>query len=234
MNFKDRSTQSEAMDSPNMDPLLLKKVYADINMVNKVLYGFSITIKAIEKIMKKHPSTSYSILDMGCGDGSMLREVALYFKNKAVVLELLGIDINYKSIELAKEASKDYPNIQFKVCDILDLDEPGLQCDILLCTLTMHHFKSSEIPIFLDRFTKLSRLAVIINDLHRSKASYYLFILFSLIFIKTDIAKQDGLISIKRSFTKADLVSFSKTIPKPIHEIQWKWAFLYLWIIRKH
>ncbi|RTE52076.1 methyltransferase domain-containing protein [Arenibacter aquaticus] len=233
MNFKERSTEPEAMDSPKMDPLLLKKIYADINKVNKVLLGFSITIKAIKRIMKKYPRNSYTILDMGCGDGAMLREIALHFKNKAVVLKLVGIDINSKSIELAKEASKDYHNIQFKLCNILDVDEMGLQCDILLCTLTLHHFKSSEIPIFIDQFTKLSRLATIINDLQRSKASYYLFILFSLIFIKTNIAKKDGLISIKRSFTKTDLVAFSKSVPSHIHEIKWKWAFRYLWIIRK-
>lgn len=234
MNFRDRSTEPEAMDGQNMDPLLLKKIYADINKVNKVLNGFSINIKAIERIMKIYPKNTYTILDIGCGDGAMLRKIALYFKNKGIVLKLVGIDINTISIKLAQEASKDYQNIQYKVCDILDLDDNGLQCDILLCTLTLHHFKSTEIPIFIDRFTKLSRLATIINDLQRSKASYYLFFLFSLIFIKIDIAKRDGLISIKSSFIKADLIAFSKLAPKHIHEIKWKWAFRYLWIIRKH
>lgn len=67
MNFRDRSTEPEAMDGQNMDPLLLKKIYADINKVNKILNGFSINIKAIERIMKIYPKNTYTILDIGCG-----------------------------------------------------------------------------------------------------------------------------------------------------------------------
>jgi hypothetical protein len=72
----------------------------------------------------------------------------------------------------------------------------------------------------------------VINDLHRSKVSFFLFKLFSLIFIKTPIAKHDGLVSIKSAFTKLDLVTFSIDMPHVEHDIRWKWAFRYLWIIR--
>jgi|TARA_R110000744_G_scaffold25974_9_gene64096 SAM-dependent methyltransferase len=232
MNFKRRSSKKELMDDPDLDTLLLQKVYADINRVNTVLQGFSLSLRAIEKIIQENPQNSYTIMDMGCGDGAMLGKVAAFYKNKPLKLDLIGIDLNAKSIAMAKEKFKEHSNIRFLEQDILVPEAMELQCDILLCTLTMHHFDSYDIPIFLDRFVKLSRLGIVINDLHRSIVSYYLFQLFSLIFIKTKIAKHDGLVSIKSAFTKLDLVALSINLPHVEHDICWRWAFRYLWIIR--
>jgi ubiquinone/menaquinone biosynthesis C-methylase UbiE len=220
------------MDDPHLDTLMLQEVYADINRVNLFLHGFSLSLRAIERIIKENPKKSYTILDMGCGDGAMLGKVAAHFKNKPVALDLIGIDLNAKSIALAKENLQGNANIRFFEQDILAPESRNLQCDILLCTLTMHHFDSDTIPIFLNQFIKLSRLGIVINDLHRSKMSFFLFKLFSLIFIKTPIAKHDGLVSIKSAFTKLDLVTFSIDMPHVEHDIRWKWAFRYLWIIR--
>lgn len=232
MNYQNRSFAAEKMDNPDLDFQSLREVYADINKVNKVLNGFYLSLKAINTIIIENPSNSYTILDMGCGDGSMLREVASHFKNQNIELKLIGVDLNSRTIKLAKEYSINYPNISFFQRDILALDANDLQCDILLCTLTMHHFNSEEIPVFLNQFVQLSRLAVVINDLHRSKVSFFLFRLFSLIFIKTGIAKHDGLVSIKSAFVKSELEFFSRGLPNVLHDISWRWAFRYLWVMR--
>ena len=220
------------MDDSNLDALLLQEVYADINKVNEVLQGFFHSLRAMERIITENPQNSYTILDMGCGDGAMLRKVASYFKGRSFELTLIGIDLNARSVQLAKENSKEYPNIRFFEQDILALEANKLQCDILLCTLTMHHFDTDAIPTFLNQFVKLSRLGVVINDLQRSRMSYYLYKLFSLIFMKTKIAKHDGLVSIQSAFTKTDLIAFSNNLPNLEHHISWRWAFRYLWIIR--
>jgi hypothetical protein len=73
---------------------------------------------------------------------------------------------------------------------------------------------------------------IIINDLQRNKLAYYLFHVFSLIFIKTKIAKQDGLISIRSGFVKSDLQRFGRALPGFIHRIQWRWAFRYIWVMQ--
>ena len=115
--------------------------------------------------------------------------------------------------------------------DILQLAPEDLHGDIVLCTLTMHHFFDENIPVFLDRFVKLARIGVVINDLQRSPLAYYLFRGFSAIFIRTKIAKHDGLISIKSGFTKAELERFAENLPSVDHDIKWKWAFRYAWVM---
>jgi len=229
MNFMVRSEQQEIMDDPNLDLVALKEVFMDINKVNRVLNGHAITIRAIEKTLDENPQKSYTIVDLGCGNRDMLKKIALYFRNRAISLKLVGVDLNGNAINIAMENCKHFSNISFLQKDILSLDVLVPQCDILLCTLTMHHFGKEEIQEFLHRIVRLPRIGIIINDLQRSMVSYYLFKIFSVIFIKTHIARHDGLVSIKRAFIKSELKEYSKAFPLITHQIKWKWAFRYLW-----
>src|SRR5690606_36486858 len=116
--------------------------------------------------------TGYTLMDLGCGDGDMLKQIALYFKDRPISLNLIGVDLNGNAIKIATENCKDFSNISFLQKDILSMEVHGPQCDILLCTLTMHHFGKQEIPVFLHRIVQLPRIGIIINDLQRSRISY--------------------------------------------------------------
>lgn len=232
MNFRIRSEKQEIMDDPNLDLLTLKDVFIDINKVNTILNGYAVTLKAIEKMLDTHPQNSYTLMDLGCGDGDMLKQIAHYFKARTASLNLIGIDLNENAIKIATENCKAFPNISFLRQDVLTWDTDAPSCDILLCTLTMHHFSEEEISIFLKKIIQLPRIGIIINDLQRSKLSYFLFKVFSTVFIRTDIAKYDGLLSIKRAFTKLELIAYSKEFPHITHQIKWKWAFRYLWVMQ--
>jgi len=227
-----RSYQPELMDSFDEPIASLKAVFQDINRVNHLLGGNAITINALKKILQDHPQEQYTIVDMGCGDGNMLREVATYFRSQKLKGNFIGIDLNKNALSIAQEMSKDFPEIKYLNQDILKIDSHTFHCDILINTLTMHHFTDEQVLVFLKKFTQLARYAVVINDLQRSRLAYYLFHLFSSIFIKTKIAKIDGLISIRRAFIKKELQGYSKEIRGTTHSIDCKWAFRYVWILK--
>ncbi|MDT0621593.1 methyltransferase domain-containing protein [Croceitalea vernalis] len=231
MDFATRSTQLELMDDPNMDAEKYERAYLDINRCNKLLGGYGITITEVQKLLRSHPKKSYTILDMGCGDGEMLRRISKVIDNEDFSLKLIGVDLRDDVLDIARSKSTEYNNISFIKQDILDIED-DFDCDIILCTLTMHHFTNDQIKVFLNKFVSLAKVGVVINDLERSKISYQLFKLFSFFFIKTEIAKIDGLISISKGFKKGDLTSFSKQLTQAEHLIKWKWAFRYLWVMQ--
>ena len=103
--------------------------------------------------------------------------------------------------------------------------------DIALCTLFLHHFKNEEIISVLKTTIEKATIGVVVNDLHRHKLAYYLFKLIGF-FIKNKMVRQDGLTSILRSFKRKDLENIAKEI-KVHFSIQWKWAFRYLWVLKK-
>ena len=230
MYFKERSTQPELMDDLNLDEATLRKALKDIANVNRLLGGNNITLKAIDEVVSRQPNKEFTILDVGCGAGAMLRQVADFCRKKDYNVKLIGVDMNPKSLTIAETYSSEYPKITYKQLDIFKADEELVETDILLCTLTLHHFDCMDIVRFLKRFEQITRDQIIINDLQRSTLAYVLFSGFSRIFLKTRIARIDGLISIQRGFLKKDLVSYCKTL-KGKSQIQWKWAFRYLWTI---
>ncbi|MFK5974600.1 MAG: methyltransferase domain-containing protein [Flavobacteriaceae bacterium] len=233
-DLSERSEQPELMDDFREGPKKLRFVFDDINRVNKILGGTKITVTAVGKLMQQNPKENYTILDMGCGDGQMLREIANYCRKRNINISLIGIDLNSEVLQLAKEASSQYDEIVFLHQDILEIDASELSCDIVINTLTMHHFTNTQLVVFLNKFIELGKIGIVINDLHRSTLAYYLFKLFSVIFIKTKHAKIDGLISIRKGFIKSELIAYSKGLPSVTHDIQWKWAFRYVWVMQPY
>ncbi|MEX0290630.1 MAG: methyltransferase domain-containing protein [Flavobacteriaceae bacterium] len=232
MNFSTRSREKELMDNPNLEKALLAPVFKDIDRANRLLGGNRIIIKTIGRILKEYPHRELSILDVGCGAGAMLRVLAAFCRKKGHKIRLIGIDLNQQALSIAREQSKDYPEISYLNQDILSLKE-DLNCDILLCTLTMHHFSDDEIAVFLKKFIAISKIGVIINDLQRSKWAYIFFRVFSAIFIRSKIAKHDGLVSIKSGFILKELKALSASLPGVQHTIKPQWAFRYAWVMRK-
>ncbi len=233
INLKERSKQKEVLDNFQGNSQALAAVLHDINRVNRILGGNRITINAVFRLIAERPKDSYTILDVGCGEGNMLRELASLARERNIPLKLVGIDLNSDALQLAKQASFDFPEIAFLEKDVLNADFTDYGCDIVITTLTLHHFQNSDILSFINQFMRLASIGVVINDLHRNGLAYCLFKVFSLIFIKTKVAKQDGLTSIRRGFLKSELKALSSSLSDVHHEISWKWAFRYVWIIRK-
>ena len=233
MNFRTRIWQTELMDGPGVGPDQLKEVFKDINRSNKLLGGDKSSLKVISSLIKESAKKKISVLDIGCGDGQFLRKLALLNRSAGVESELYGVDNNSEAIAIAREHSKDYPEIQYIYSDILDADDNIPVCDLIISALTMHHISDQDIPRYLNRCSDLASSGIVINDLHRSRLAYYLFMIFSSIFIRSSIAKQDGLVSIRKGFRKKELVAYSDSIKSWRHTIQWKWAFRYVWVMNR-
>ncbi|WP_282049948.1 methyltransferase domain-containing protein [Maribacter aquivivus] len=233
VEFTQRSSEVEIMDTFFGTTNELETILQDINRVNRLLGGYSITLDAVFELLEKNNKESYTILDMGCAEGTMLRKLALAARKKNVKLKLIGVDFNEQGLQLAKQYSSDYPEISYLNTDILKSDFSEWNIDVVMTTLTLHHFTDQGVVEFVNRFVEIAKLGVVINDLERSPIAYYLFKAFSLFFIKTEIAKKDGLLSIRRAFIKKELLHFADQVKNASHHIKWKWAFRYVWVLQK-
>ena len=227
-----RSSEMEIMDDFTIEGVLIRDTLDKIEIINRFLGGNTVTIKGLKKILKNQSKNkTITIVDLGCGNGDILRDVAKFGRKNNYSFKLIGIDANLAAINYAKELSKEYSELSFKTIDILSEDFKKESYDIVLCTLFLHHFKNEELISFLKTTIEKATIGVVVNDLHRHKLAYYLFKLIGF-FIKNKMVRQDGLISVLRAFKRKDLENISTQI-KVHFSIQWKWAFRYLWILKK-
>ena len=227
-----RSKEDEILDDFDLHGPELETSLEDIARVNRWLGGNYVTLSGIRELLedqKEH--RKFTIVDIGCGNGDMLREIAHYAQKYGLHIKLIGIDANSNTIAQARVLSKKYNSIHYEVIDIFSKEFENYRYDIGLCTLTLHHFDNEQIIKMLEIFAKQSKVGFIINDLHRSRIAYYLFKIVSTIFIKSKVAKHDGLISILRGFKRIELSKWSKLLNLN-SSIRWRWAFRYQWIIR--
>ncbi|WP_339920206.1 methyltransferase domain-containing protein [uncultured Flavobacterium sp.] len=234
INTTYRTNASEIMDDFQLEGDELRDALDKIAKINQLLGGNKLTLLGVKELIANNPKTTgITIVDVGCGNGDMLRTLAEYGLQHNLKFNLIGVDANSFTVNHAINLSKKYPNIAYRCEDIFDKPFKELKYDIVLCTLTLHHFKEDEIIEIMTSFYENSRLGVVINDLHRSAVAYRLFQSLCFVFRLNDMSREDGLVSILRGFKKEDLLRFSKKLSIKKYKIQWKWAFRYQWIISK-
>jgi len=225
-----RSNKSEIMDDFTMKGELLRDTLDKLGSINKWLGGNRITIDGIEQLLAGKPKDkTYSIIDLGCGHGDILRLVADFGRKEGYKFKLIGIDANQDTIDYANELSENYPELTFRNEDIFSNEFQKINYDIALTTLFLHHFKEEEIVDLLSSLSNKTTLGIVVNDLQRSEIAYGLFKLLGLV-ISNYMIKQDGLTSILRAFKREDLERMSNKLNLK-SQIRWKWAFRYQWLV---
>jgi len=230
MGLERRSDEVEIMDDMTMKGKELRRTLDLLASVNLWLGGNSLTINGIKKMLHSHPKEkSLRIVDLGCGNGDMLRQLHDFGNKSGYRFELLGIDANEDSIAYAEELSSGLSNVSFKALNIFSEEFAELNYDIAIATLFMHHFSDEEITKLVSDIKGRSSIGMLVNDLHRSQLAYVLFWVISL-FFGNQVARNDGLVSIRKSFRRQDLEKYAENIQGK-SSIQWRWAFRYQWII---
>jgi SAM-dependent methyltransferase len=84
-------------------------------------------------LLKQLPSPCEKILEIGCGTGTFSRLLARRAER------IVAIDLSPKMIEIAKQKSQDYANIDFHVANILKWEFPISQFDAIVSIATFHH-----------------------------------------------------------------------------------------------
>ena len=84
-------------------------------------------------LLKQLPVRYETVLDIGCGTGKFSRLLAKHADR------VVAIDLSPNMIEVAKQRSRQYANIDFQVGDILQWEFPVEQLDAIVSIATIHH-----------------------------------------------------------------------------------------------
>jgi 2-polyprenyl-3-methyl-5-hydroxy-6-metoxy-1,4-benzoquinol methylase len=232
INTRQRTLAPEIMDDFLLEGAGLRDNLDEIAQINRLLGGNRVTLSGVATLLQKaKPGQTVTIADIGCGNGDMLRELSDYGKKHHLKLKLLGIDANNFTVNHATTLSANYPDISYECINVMDEAFGDISYDILLCTLTLHHFKTDEMLQLMNRFRNKALIGIVINDLQRSALAYRLFQLVCFVCRLGKISREDGLTSILRGFKRKEIRELSEKLNIVHYTLRWKWAFRYQWII---
>ena len=95
-----RSREDEQMDAADLAPAVYEKVLHDLARVNRVTFTAWPTLAFLKQAIGE--ARSFRLMDVGFGDGDVLRAVARWARKRGIEAELVGVDLNEKSVKAAK------------------------------------------------------------------------------------------------------------------------------------
>jgi 2-polyprenyl-3-methyl-5-hydroxy-6-metoxy-1,4-benzoquinol methylase len=190
------------MDMPGCDPRRLERTYAQFALVNRVVAGWRGIYRARIR-PRLSPEAPTSLLDIGCGGGDVPVLLAGWAARDGLRLEITAIDPDPRAILFARSRHAT-ADVTFRQAGSAELVEEGHRYDVVLSNHVLHHLDG--LGAFLTDSAMLSSGTVIHNDIRRSPAAYALFFAGSWVLTGSYI-RQDGLTSIRRSYTAAELAA---------------------------
>ena len=84
--------------------------------------------------------------------------------SKRIGVEITAVDRNPEILAIAREQCAGWPEIRIEQHDLLALPYAAASFDVVMCSLTLHHFTRANVVAILDRIDDIARVGYIVND----------------------------------------------------------------------
>lgn len=196
MTLAIRSQAEELMDADDLPVDTYAAVVADLARVNRVTMAARPTLAFLDRIAPGE--APLRILDVGFGDGDMLRRIAAWAQQRGRAVDLVGVDLNPRSEIAATRHTPPALGIRYLTGDYHDL--AGEPWDCIISSLVAHHMTRDQLIDFLRFMASTARRGWFVNDLHRHAVAYRGYPLLARIARWHPIVRLDGTLSIARSY----------------------------------
>ncbi|WP_091234685.1 methyltransferase domain-containing protein [Microbacterium sp. 3J1] len=204
------SDARELMDDPGADVAMLERTYERFRLVNALVSRPGQFYR--NDIRPRARRGRVRVLDVGAGGADVCRMIAARLRRDGLEGEVTALDADERAVRWAA-AHDDGAGVRYRCALAEDLVAEGDQYDVVFSNHVLHHLSAPELQGVLRDTDRLAGAGgvVVHRDIARSKAAYALFAAATLPFAGTllrgSFIRVDGLISIRRSYTPAELAA---------------------------
>ena len=208
--FRRRSYELEHIDLGDYTPEEYEGCMVELRRVNRWLGDASALRRSVLGEIEGDGAREFSLLDVGAGTGELLRETARWARERGMRARLVGLELNERSVEGLLEESREFPEVRAVRADALRMPFDAGAFDYCLCSLFTHHFRDEAVVALLREMSRVARRRVYCIDLHRHPVAYYFYTTAGRLFLHNRLVREDGALSILRSFVPRELKSLAE------------------------
>ncbi len=197
-NLAQRAIAEEQMDAPDLAPEIYAAVLADLEKANRWTFSARSTLAYLARATAG--LDRFSLLDVGYGEGGMLRTIARWAQKRGIKARLIGIDLNPKSQAAARAATPDELAIDYRTGDYAECEAT----DFIVSNLVAHHMTHDQLIAFLRHMEATAGKGWLVNDLHRHRFAHFGYPVLARMMGWHPMVRQDGQLSIARSYRPAE------------------------------
>ncbi|MFZ0771745.1 MAG: methyltransferase domain-containing protein [Candidatus Sulfotelmatobacter sp.] len=197
----------EILDSDACSPHDVQAALDVIGRINRWFGGVATTQKMVERAAQATGMKRFSLLEVAAGRGEVPDAVRENLARRGIALDITLLDMARSHLPGANPAATDH-NGQNRgvVGDALALPFADGTFDLISCSLFAHHLDTQQLKRFVSEGLRVSRQAVLINDLVRHPLHLAL-VYASYPIMHNRVAWLDGLTSVRRSYVPEEMRS---------------------------
>jgi ubiquinone/menaquinone biosynthesis C-methylase UbiE len=175
----------------------------DLQSFNERLGGVSTTRDLIQAVAARSGKTHFSLLEIAAGTGFVPIQASRELNSGGIKLD----------ITLSDRVPTHLPqngNAYKVAADALSIPFSDSAFDLVSCTLFLHHLAPEEVLKFARESLRVSRIAVLVNDLVRNPLHLALAYAGVPIY-RSRITRNDAPASVKQAYTMEEMSGFFRT-----------------------
>ena len=186
------------MDRPQPVTPALEADLRNLVSLNRHFGSHRLVRKFLEQWLS--PGRCYRVLDLCTGAGDIPRMMVDWARAADITLRIDAVDTNDSTLEIARRASGDYPEIRFLRGNVLTYETKETY-DLVSCSLALHHFSEDDAVRLLRQCRALSHRFALVTDLERSVATLVGVQMLTTFFYREPMTRADAVASARRAFS---------------------------------
>ncbi|CAN5884350.1 class I SAM-dependent methyltransferase [soil metagenome] len=207
--FRERSHDPEHLDIGDYTPEEYEGCIVELQRVNQWLGDARALRLSLLIHIELDDLRDFSVLDVAAGSGELLRVAAGWTRRNKRTGSFTGLELNARSAKAILEKSSGLSEILSVRGDALRLPFADSSFDYSICTLFTHHLDNCEVVLALQELSRVARRRIFIIDLHRHPIAYYFYRTVGRLFLRNRLIREDGALSILRSFKPQELFNLA-------------------------
>lgn len=196
----ERVETQEMLDSDHWSAEEITCALGAIRRVNQMYGGDRMHKRLFHRVAAGSRLNSLDILEVASARAEVLQTAARMLIKKDVSVRITLLDRSDLHLPQADDWHSDLPQPAFLVGDALAIPLEDRSVDVVSCCLFLHHLSMDDTRAFLKEALRVSRVAVLINDVERTRMNYMLSCLQTLV-DPSELSRHDGPASVRQAYT---------------------------------